>query len=318
MNRIGFVLIGFVFLVGCNNHTNDELEENGFSYKKFSALFPPVQSSYEITDADLLGNKDTTVIRSSKFAALIPDSIKTKLFGKNSRVKYIALAQLKASKNTNYYVVKAISGSKRAALLLPFTNDQLQAAFPFLVPDNDGSTTQQSSIDKSNAITKSVSQKKKNGDVAEGRNVYQYIPEAKQFSLVLTNPLNPHQEIINPIDTLPRKNKFSGDYNKDKKNIVSIRDGRSSKEYMVFMHIEDGDCSGEIKGTILLTSSTTAAYRQGGDPCSVNFQFSSNSVTVKEEGGCGSRRGLDCSFDGTYKRKKAVKTKTLKKRSSSK
>lgn len=160
MNRIGFVLLGFIFLAGCNNSRNNDSEENGFSYKKFSELFPPVQSSYEITDADLLSNKDTTVIRSSKFAALIPDSIKTKLFGKSSKIKYIALAQLKASKNTNYYVVKAISGSKRAALLLPFTNDQLEAAFPFLVPDNDGSTTQQSSIDRSKAITKSVSQKK--------------------------------------------------------------------------------------------------------------------------------------------------------------
>lgn len=313
MYRKGFVLAGLV-LFACNSHKNNSTEENGFSYEKFASLFPPAQSSYQISDADLLSNKDTIVIRSAKFAALIPDSTKTKLFGKTGKIKYIALARIKDAKNTNLYVVKAISGSKRAALLLPFTNDQLDATFPLLVPDDDGTTTQQSSIDKSRAIVKSVTQKKKNGEVAEGRNVYQYVPEAKTFSLVLTNPLNPSEEIINPIDTLPRKNKFSGDYIKDKKNFVSIRDGRNAKEFMLFIHIEDGDCKGEIKGTILLTSSATAAYRQGGDPCSLSLQFGSNSVTVKEDGGCGSRRGLDCSFNGTYKRKKEAKTKSSKKR----
>lgn len=315
MIKPGLVLIGLIAFLSCNNKKTDE---KGFSYEKFAELFPPAQSSYQLSDADLLSNKDTTVIRSADFAGLIPDSIKTKLFGKSSKVKYLALARVKGSKNTSYYVVKATSGTKKAALLLPFTNDQFDAVFPFLVPDHDASTTQTSSIDKSNAIIKAVSQKKKGGAVNEGRNVYQYMPEDKRLALVLTNPLNSTSEVINPIDTLPRKHKFSGDYVKNKKNFVSIRDGRSSTELLVFIHIEDGDCTGEIKGTLLLTSSTKAVYRQSGDPCSVSFVFSSNSVTVKEQGGCGSRRGLDCSFDGTFKRKKEAKTKSPKKRSSSK
>jgi hypothetical protein len=314
MNRIGIVLIGLIWF-SCKSKKNDE---NGFSYEKFSALFPPIQTSYQISDADLLSNKDTTVIRSAEFSNFISDSIKTKLFGKGNKVKYIALARIKAPEKTNYYIVKAVSGSKRVALLLPFTNDQFDIVFPFLIPDNDATTRQLSSIDKSNAINKAVSQRKQNGDVAEGREVYQYVPEAKQFTLLLTNPLNNIAEVINPIDTLPRKNKFSGDYIKDKKNFVSIRDGRSSKDFLIFIHIEKGDCSGEVKGTLLFTSSTRAVYRQGGDPCQLIFQFAGNSVSVQEGGGCGSRRGLDCSFDGTYKKKKEVKPKPAKKRSSSK
>jgi hypothetical protein len=135
---------------------------------------------------------------------------------------------------------------------------------------------------------------------------------------LLTNPLNHTAEVINPIDTLPRKNKFSGDYVKDKRNFVSIRDGRSSKELLLFIHIEKGDCTGEIKGSLILTSSSTAVYRQSGDPCQLSLQFGSNSVSIKEDGGCGAHRGLDCSFDGTFKRKKEAKSKTTKKRSSSK
>lgn len=314
MVRIGFVLIGLV-LAACNGGKKDK---DGFSYEKFAELFPPVQASYQLSDADLLKNKDTTGIRSPEFAAFIPDSIKAKLFGKTAKVRYIALARVKASKTTSYYIVKAVAGSKRAALLLPFTNDQFDAVFPFLVPDNDATTTQVSSIDKSQAIIKAISQRKAGGTTSEGRDVYQYIPEARQFTLVLTNPLNNTAEIINPIDTLPRKHKFSGDYVKDKKNFVSVRDGRSANELMVFIHIEKGDCSGEIKSTVLLTSATRGVYRQGGDPCELSFQFAGNSVTVAEAGGCGSRRGLDCSFDGSFKRKKEAKPKTSKKKTSSK
>jgi len=314
MIRSGFVMTGLV-LLSCNG---GKKEEKGFSYEKFAELFPPAQASYQLSDAKLLSNKDTTIIRLSEFARFISDSARTKLFGKGAKVKYIALARVKAAENTSYFIVKATSGSKKAALLLPFTDGQFDAVFPFLVPDNDASTTQQSSIDKSNAITKAVSQKKRGGDVAEGRDVYQYVPEARQFTLVLTNPLNNTAELINPIDTLPRKHKFSGDYLKDKKNFVSIRDGRNTNELLVFIHIEDGDCSGEIKGTVLLTSSARGIYRQGGDPCELSFQFNGNSLSVKEGGGCGSRRGLNCSFNGNYTKKKAAKTKTSKKKASAK
>jgi hypothetical protein len=314
MLRIGIVLIGFI-LWSCNSRKTDD---SGFSYEKFSELFPAEQVSYQLTEANLLSNKDTTSIRSPEFAAFISDSVKRKLFGKTGKVKYIALARVKAPKNTSYYIIKAISGSKRVGLLLPFTNDQYDAVFPFLIPDNDPTTSQTSTIDKSNAIIKGISQRKPGGEVAEGREVYQYVPEAKQFTLMLTNPLNNTAELINPIDTLPKKHKFSGDYLKNKKNYVSIRDGRSSNELLLFIHIEDGECSGEVKATVLLTSSNQGVYRQGGDPCELSFQFRGNSVMVKEGNGCGSRRGLDCSFDGTYTRKKEAKPKTTKKRPSSK
>lgn len=314
MLRIGIVLIGFV-LWSCNSEKKDD---DGFSFEKFSELFPSEQTSYQLTEAALLSNKDTTGIRSAEFEAFISDSVKKKLFGKPGKVKYIALARVKAPEKTSYYIVKAISGNKRVALLLPFTNDQFDVAFPFLVPDNDGTTTQTSTVDKSNAIIKTISKKKPGGETAEGREVYQYVPEAKQFTLLLTNPINNTAELINPIDTLSKKHKYSGDYLKDKKNFVSIRDGRSANELLLFIHIEDGDCTGEIKGTVLLTSSSAGVYRQSGDPCELSFQFKGNSVVLKEGGGCGSRRGLDCSFDGTYAKKKEAKPKTTKKRSSSK
>ena len=257
--------------------------------------------------------KDTTLIRSSEFEKIIPDSFKTKIFGAG-KIKYVALAQLNASKKNIFYIVKAVTANKRAALLIPFSNGKPEAFFPLLILDDDATTTQLSTIEKSGGINKVVMQKKPSGSTAEGRDVYQYISQSKRFTLVLTNPLNSIVTVINPIDTLPHKNKFSGDYVKKKKNFVSIRDGRNSSQMIVFIHIENADCSGEIKGEMLMTSPTTAVYRQSGDPCGLTLRFSGSSVTIKEGGGCGSRRGLDCSFNNTFSRKKEVKIKSSRKK----
>jgi hypothetical protein len=57
-----------------------------------------------------------------------------------------------------------------------------------------------------------------------------------------------------------------------------------------------------------------AEYREPGEPCALQFTFTSSSVTVKELEPCGSRRGLRCSFDGTYPRKKETKPRTSTKK----
>ena len=317
MKRNSFVLISLVLLMACHSKKSSSGGDTGFSYEKFSTLFPSVKLPYQVSDADVKSMKDTTLIRSSEFEKMIPDSFKTKIFG-TGKIKFVALAQLNISKKNSFYIVKAVTANKRTAWLISFSNGNFEAVFPLLILDDDESTTQISSIEKSGGINKMVSQKKPGGNTAEGRDVYQYIPESRRFALVLTNPLNSITKVINPIDTLPHKNKLSGDYVKDKKNFISVRDGRSATQILVFIHIEHGDCSGEIKGEMLMTSPTTAVYRQSGDLCAVTLHFSGSSVSVKEDGGCGSRRGLDCSFNNTFSRKKEAKTKSSKRKSSSK
>ena len=56
--------------------------------------------------------------------------------------------------------------------------------------------------------------------------------------------------------------------------------------------------------------------KQAGDPCSLQFNFSSSSVSLKEVEACGAHRGVKCSFDGNYPRKKEAKQKTPQKEKS--
>jgi hypothetical protein len=315
MFRTGFIAcLVLLSLLSCKNKKSTT-NEKGFSYEKFSELFRPLSLPYELSDIDLANNKDTTVIRSADFANLISDSTNARLFGKGAKVKYIAIGRMKLSSESNFYLVKASGANKKAALLLAFSGNEYSTMLPFLVPDADPSTSQVSIIDKSFGITKNITQKKTGNLTAEGKDVYGYDPSTREFSLVLTNPLNASEEIINPIDSFPRKHKFAGDYVKDKKNFISVRDGRYPNQLLVFMHLDqnDGTCTGELKGDILLTSPTSAIYRQGGDPCVLTLHFSSSSVTIKEDEGCGSHRGLDCTFDGTFNRKKEKKQKPAKK-----
>src|SRR2546423_6507729 len=311
MLRVGFVL-SCLMLMACNQK-KDEKDKNGFSYEHFSKKFQPLTVPYQLSDVTLMRNSDTAVVKTSDVNTFVSDSLRNRLFGKGNKIKYFALAKLQKPKSETYYIVKAVSGYKRAAFLLTFDkNEQFGNVFPFLIEDNDPSTSQISSIDKSYSVARNLIRKKPNGVSVEGKSVYQYDPRIKNFSLIMTDAIDEaNQNIINPIDSFSRKQKFSGDYIKDKRNFVSIRDGRHPNQLIAFIHFEqnNGECTGELKGDLLMTSPGTAIYRQGGDPCVLSFRFTPLSVTLREEEGCGSHRGVNCIFEGTFHRKKEPKPK---------
>jgi hypothetical protein len=323
MVRYGIYLLLFAF-AACNNEKktttpNDE-DNTAFNYESFSDKFKETTLPYQLSDSELLNNSDTTRLHNEVFASYISDSVKTKLFDKTSKVSYVPLVRFKKNNSEQYFVVKALSGNKKAALLTVFDKDaKFINAFPLLVPDSDPKTNQVSSIDKFYSITRAVSRKMPNDVLAEGKDVYAYDAAAKNFALVMTDILEDNnQEVINPIDTFSRKHQYAGDYIKDKRNIVSIRDGRNEKEISFFVHFErdNGECNGELKGTALMTSSKTAVYNQGGDPCRLEFHFTSSTVRLKEVEGCGQYRGVKCVIEGSYPKKREPKPASIKSKKS--
>jgi hypothetical protein len=303
-------------LFACKGNEAPEEDADGFSYKSFSGLFPNLALPYRITDTGLAKNRDTTTIRSSEFAKLIPDSVRNRIFGKGAKVRYQAIGKLPPSGETHYFLVKGTAGTKRAALMMVFQENAFGGLLPVLEPDKLGNTSQTTVIDNAYNISKIINQRNRDNSVNEGKDIYSWDAETNAFMLIQTTPLNPSTEVINPIDTFSKRHKLAGDYVKDKMNFVSIRDGRVANQLTVFIHLykSNGDCSGELKGDLLLTSANTAIYRQGGDPCVLNFRFSANSVMVQEDEGCGLHRGLDCLFNGNYPRKKESKSKNTSKK----
>jgi hypothetical protein len=242
-----------------------------------------------------------------------------KVFGKNAKPK-IYLGKRINENDESYLFAKASTADKKAMLVLCFDNENNFRAFlPLLVQDANPATLLISGINRKFEFYQSVLIKKPDGSTAEGKDVYIYSSDAEQFLLITKDALDDRiREVINPIDTLQKKNKFSADYVKDKMNIVSIRDDNKAGRMNFFIHFDrnNGECTGEIKGVANFTSANTAIYKQPGDACSIQFNFSSSSVSLKEIEACGAHRGVKCSFDGNYPRKKEPKQKTPLKRTS--
>ena len=318
---LAFLMILGCLCYGCGNKKKpslsgtDKVEVSDF-IESFELIKPP----YEVKDSSLNRKEgDSLLISNTVFEQFVPDSVLTTVAGKNAKPK-IYLGKRVEIETETYLFPKIIAGNKKAVIVLCFdSKNQLKAWLPLLVQDANPATTQVSGLDRKNTFYRNISLKKSDGSSAEGRQAYSYYQETGGFNLIAEDALDDRvMEVINPIDTLQKKNKFSTDYLKDKMNIVSIRDHTEPGKLNFFIHIDknNGECTGELKGTANFTSANVAVYTQRGDACSLQFNFSSSSVTVKEVEACGAHRQPKCSFDGSFPRKKEAKPKTQKKTSS--
>ncbi len=313
------LLLSVAIITGCGKKKKKPVMtgEDVVEAVDFIDFFQPVKLPFVYADSQLVKKeKDTLLISYKVFAQFVPDSFLSKVYGKSGKPKIYAIGKAEGPDKVNYLFVKTVSADKRALFIACFDKkNQFMNAMTALRPDQSAATIQSVIIDRKYAITKNVLRRNADGTLSEGKDVYSFNASSKQFELVMTDALEDKvTELINPIDTLPRKNKWSTDYANGKMNLVSIRDGRSNGRLTFFIHFEknNGECTGELKGDATIRSTNTAEYRVGGDPCVLKFTFTSSSVTLKEEEGCGSHRGIRCSFDGSFARKKEMKVKRKK------
>jgi len=308
------VLISIGLLTQCSGKkkpmTGDELAD----VKDFIEFFPAPVKSIQFTDSIFLKKeKDSAAISYKTLIKFVPDSVLSKTFGKGLKPKSFPLTRLLDGNKTHYLIAKTIAGENRGLLLYCFDkNEKFIAAANILKPDQSASTTQSVAIDRNFNISKNIIRKNADGSQSDGREVYILNEEAHAFMLILTDQLDDKaSELVNPIDTMSRKQKIAGDYYNGSKNLVSIRDSKKTDHFVFFIHFEksNGECNGELKGEAIMTGKNTAEYRAGGDPCVMRFSFSGSSVFVREMEGCAAHRGLRCSFDGSYAKKKISKSK---------
>ena len=315
------LLVAVYLFTGCGSKKKPSLSgTDEVAIDDFIESFELIEPPLEVKDSALnKKEKDSLLIANKIFAQFVPDSVLIKVFGKNAKPK-IYLGKRINENDESYLFAKANAADKKAMLVLCFDKgNNFKAFLPLLVQDGNAATSQISGINRKFEFYQSVLMKKPDGSTAEGKDVYIYSSDAEQFLLIARDALDDRvTEVINPIDTLQRKNKFSADYIKDKMNIVSIRDDSKAGRINFFIHVDrnNGECTGELKGVANFTSANTAVYKQPGDACSLQFNFSSSSVSLKEVEACGAHRGVKCSFDGNYPRKKEPKQKTTPKRTS--
>ena len=315
LRKYSLFLFFIVWIAGCKSKKASLSGDEPVDIDDFIEFFQDTKLPYHVTDSTLLRKaNDSLLISYAVFTQFVPDSILSQVFGKTVKPKIYPLAKNKGSET--YLFAKAIGGNKRAAFVLGFDKkNNFIAAMPLLSLDQSSATQQTTNLDSRYTLTKMIYRKNADGSVSEGKDVYVLNGDAKRFTLIMTDALDDKPvELVNPIDTFSRKHKYTADYGSGKMNIISFRDAKRSDRLNFFIHFEknSGVCTGELKGEAIIKSPTIAEYREGGDPCVLQFRFTSSSVVIKELEGCGARRGLRCSFDGTYPRKKEVKPKASK------
>jgi hypothetical protein len=275
----------------------------------FIGSFEPVKLPYMLTDTSLARKPSDSMLISAKvFSQFIPDSIYKDDFPRNAKLRFYALGRSAVEDGETYLFVKIMAVGKTVGYLLCFDKDAVfKAGMPLIYSTGDKTVIQEGGMDRRYTVVRNRSRKKPDGSLIYNKSVYVY-NSAGVFTLILTesNETVMEKEVYNPIDTLKREFSQSGNYVRDKRNFVTIRDGSKVGQLLVFMHMEknDGECIGELKGELDLVKPNLAQYRKADDHCVLEFSFTNASVTVRELEACGNHRGIKCVFDGSFPRKK--------------
>jgi hypothetical protein len=310
-------LLLIAVLILCCKHKKLSLAENdsNIDVKDFVAFFPDAKLPYQLTDSVFDKEEpDSLLINYDLFNRFVPDSVLNRYFSKKDQPDIYPLGKIQQPKSETYLFIKVVTEEKEMALVFCMNKDnKFVAAKSLFAFTYDESVTNLATLDTKYTLTLLRQRKAPGADLLYKRDAYVLNNDAGKFMLILTesNETAKGPGVINPIDTVAKKRKFSGDYAQDKLNFIAVRDGRDASHILFFVHFEkdNGDCKGELKGEAKLISSTLARYKSNSDPCTVDFSFSPTSVSMKEIDGCGNHRDIKCFFEGTFAKQKPSKKK---------
>jgi hypothetical protein len=310
MPRFWIAVFLLAFIYGCGGNKVSLSGDAPVASKDFFAAFTTITIPFVVADSNNHTIEDTTVIAYNVLSQFIPDSAVEKIIGKNKdhyQIKPVG----KIEKENEIYLLVNFDHNKKTILVTFLFDKKFRFLAALELFSNGKDDGYKHSVSINNEPTFLLTREKTNSDnhYYYTKNGYAYNKDVNGFILVVNDsnedPVR-QNEIVNPIDTLPHKNKFSGDYAQDKKDFISIRDGKNANDYIFFIHFEkdEGACNGELKGEMTTVSKNKTVYRENGDPCIIDFTFDESSVYVKEEGSCGNHRGIKCYFDDSYEKKK--------------
>lgn len=313
MKNLVLIALLPLFLLSCKGRKKVLQDDDIVTIADFIEFFPDAALPVRVADTTLTRKTtDSSLIGYKIFIQFIPDSVLARDFGKGVKPKLYPIGKAREKNKETYLFIKAVNGSKRIGYLACFDKDnRYLQAMPLVQTDQDPGTSTYGSLDSKFQIT-TYREKKQGNESRFKRNVYIFNSTTNQFMLIMTEPNEEMiEKVINPIDTLARKNKWTGDYVKDPKNFISFRDGKRAGELLFFVHFEkdNGTCKGELKGSALPGAKNTATFTDSGNPCSLEFSFEGNVVTMKETGGCGKYRDIKCFFEGSFRKKAEPKPK---------
>ncbi len=312
MKRFLLLLLAIGMLAACKSKKKAGDGNEPMTFEDFQALFTPGTLPYRLTPDTLQLKQPDSLRLDTAARRFLTDTLTKGDFSKSEPVKYFPLQRITGSA-VNYMTVKA-TGKSQSVGYLCFLDKKGKYLNRMRVANTgsaDGTVT--SLVIDSKNVIKISSEKKLPGSRSALREDFYMVNPDGTITLIMTNSNGPTNagQIFNPIDTLPRKHKLSGDYTSGDMNIVSIRDGDDTKSFQFFITFskDNGNCKGELSGKGHYIGGNRGEYKDKESSCGIAFQFSGNRVSIREIGGCGAYRGIKCFFEGGFTKKVEKKKK---------
>ena len=308
-------LLILLALIGCAETKTDLSGNTPLKINDFNAAFKNIELPIRINDTNLVAFTDTIKIGRKALEQFLPDSvvdaIAPKLL-KNASIFTVG----KIEKETEYYLLLNNKDAKKQTVsVIAFSKKNVFLGYQVLTQfdlTQKGSQFYGKTLLINKEPTFLIEENKLDPEQGLTNEKKGWAYTDQGFRLIyLDANIKPEQKaILNPIDTLPTLNTYSGDYARDKKNFISLRDFGNTNKYQFFLHFEkkEGSCVGELKG-LLNFIKNQATYSEKGDPCTIQFTITGNVIKIKEDGNCGNHRNMTCYFNDSYDKKRKPKSK---------
>jgi hypothetical protein len=308
-------LLILLALIGCAETKTDLSGNTPLKINDFNAAFKNIELPIRINDTNLVSFTDTIKIGRKALEQFLPDSVVDAIAPK--LVKNASIFTVgKIEKETEYYLLLNNKDTKKQTVsVIAFSKKNVFLGYQILTQfdlTQKGSQFYGKTLLINKEPTFLIEENKLDPEQGLTNEKKGWAYTEQGFRLIyLDANIKPEQKaILNPIDTLPTVNTLSGDYARDKKNFISLRDFGNANKYQFFLHFEkkEGTCVGELKG-LLNFNKNQATYSEKGDPCTIQFTITGNVIKIKEDGNCGNHRNMTCYFNDSYDKKRKPKSK---------
>ena len=303
-------------VMACSEKKTDFSGNTPLKINDFNKIFKTVELPISISDSNLSKLRDTIEIGAKALGQFVPDSVVENIIPAKDQ-KAILYPLLKIEKEAEYYLMLNVHRpTKDEIAVVVFSKKNVYLDYKiitsFLV-EHKGSRHYGKFVSINKEPTFLVEENKMDEEnvLVYEKNGWAFTENHFRLIYFDSNKKPESKTIINPLDTLATNYVYSGDYARDAKNFISLRDFTGvANKYQFFMHFEkkEGTCVGELKG-LLNFNKNQATYTEKGDPCIIHFTISGQIIKIKEDGNCGNHRNMTCYFNDSYDKKRKPKKK---------
>ena len=313
--RKGYFILLYCFIIACSEKKPDFTGNTPLKMNDFNKVFKAASLPVSISDSNLHKFTDTLIIGRKALAQFVPDSIVENIVGIKDKKAFLHPI-IRIEKEEEYYLLLNVSHPKKQEIaVVVFSKKNKFLDYKVITEFNEENHSSKMygknlNINKEPSFLVEENKLAEDNALTYEKKGWAYTDSSFRLIYFDSNKKPETKKVLNPIDTMAMNNTYSGDYARDAKNFISIRDYAAQNKYQFFLHFEkqNGSCTGELKGILNFTKNQ-ATYSEKGDPCIIHFTIQGNVINIKEDGNCGNHRNMTCYFNDSYDKKRKLKKK---------